>query len=201
MSHDDVSRADYWSTIYRANDAGWDKGRCSPPIARMLREGLVPAGARIAVVGSGRGYEAVEAARLGFRPTAVDFAPEALEGVAANARAANVTVEPLLADVFELGRRFPAHFDAVLEHTCLCALNPARRAEYLTAMADTLVPGGVYFGLLYAHGRPGGPPFDLQEPEARTLLAGFHLERLQRAPDSFEVRQGQELEVVARKPR
>ncbi len=198
MSTEDVSRADYWSAIYRANDAGWDKGRCSPPIARLLREGLVPEGGTIAVVGCGRGWEAVEAARLGYRVTAVDFAPEALEGLAVNARAAGVSVEPLLADVFDLGALRPKHFDGVLEHTCLCAVSPTRRAEYLAAMAATLEPGGVYFGLLYAHGRPGGPPFDLQEPEARALLRGFAVERLQVAQDSFDMRRGHELEVVAR---
>lgn len=199
MSHDDVSRADYWSAIYRANDAGWDKGRCAPPIARLLREGLLAPGARLAVVGCGRGWEAIEAATLGFDVTAVDFAPEALEGLAVNAKAAGVSVRPLQLDVFELGRHSPERFDGVLEHTCLCAIDPRRRAEYLDVVRQALRPGGVYFGLLYAHGRPGGPPFDLQEPEARRLLAGLSVERLVRAADSFEARAGQELELVARR--
>jgi hypothetical protein len=72
--------AAYWNDLYLKGDTGWDKGAPSPPIARMLAEGVVPAGAAIAVIGAGRGHDALEAQRLGYRVTAIDFAPEAAKG-------------------------------------------------------------------------------------------------------------------------
>jgi methyl halide transferase len=90
-------------------------------------------------------------------------------------------------------------FDAVMEHTCFCAIDVSRRAEYVDTVFHALRPGGVLFGLFYAHGKEGGPPFDTSEAEIHELFAPhFHLQRLQRAPDSFEARAGKELEFVFR---
>ena len=194
---DDVSAASYWNDLYLKGEAGWDKGRCSPPIARMLREGLAGPQARIAVIGAGRGHEAIEAARLGYRVAAVDFAAEACRGIAANAEAAGVQLEVLEEDLFKLAKRRPGHYDAVLEHTCFCAIDVARRAEYVEAVHGLLRKGAVLFGLFYAHGKPGGPPFDTSEAEVRKLFApSFELTLLRRAPDSFDHRAGNELEAV-----
>ncbi len=194
---DDVSKADYWNRLYLTGDAGWDKGTVSPPIARMLREGHVPAGARLAVIGAGRGHEALEAARLGFRASAIDFAEEASKASAAAAEKAGLAVEVLQEDVFTLWKRRPKHYDGVVEHTCFCAIDVARRAEYVEAVHALLVPGGKLFGLFYALGRDGGPPFDTNAAEVRGLFEKkFRLDRLAPATDSFDHRAGKELEAV-----
>ena len=196
MSHD-VSSADYWNDLYLKGDTGWDKGRCSPPVDRLLKEGIVPQGARLAGIGAGRGYEVVEAARLGYRVSAIDFAEEAARGVAAVAEKAGVALEVLQEDLFNLPRRRPAHYDAVLEQTCFCAIAIARRPEYVEAVHAMLKKGGVLFGLFYAHGKPDGPPFDTNEEEVRRLFSPrFKIERLKRAADSHESRLGRELEAV-----
>src|SRR5438128_12436283 len=122
MSDPSISTADYWNTLYKTGENRWDKGACAPPIARQLGSGLVPKGARIGVLGSGPGHEAIAAAKLGYRVTAIDFADEACRTTAANAQAAKVEVEALQADVFELWHRRPEHFDALIEHTCFCAI-------------------------------------------------------------------------------
>ncbi|MBL8955037.1 MAG: methyltransferase domain-containing protein [Myxococcaceae bacterium] len=188
--------ATYWNDLYLKGDTGWDKGVASPPLARMLREGVVPKGSSIAVIGAGRGHDAIEAARLGYRVTAVDFAAEAAKDISNNAHGAGVRLDVLQADLFT-GLKGP--YDAVLEHTCFCAIDVARRDEYVTAIARALKPGGTLFGLFYAHGREGGPPFDVSEDEVRRRFSGrFVIERLRRAPDSFEARAGRELEAVFR---
>ena len=199
---DEVSSAEYWNRLYMKGDTGWDKGGCSPPIARLLREGHAPQGSRIAVVGAGRGHEAIEAARLGYRVSAIDFADEACRAVAASAQTAGVELEVLQEDLFTLPRRRPAHYDAVLEHTCFCAIELSRRPEYVEAIHALLKPGGVLFGLFYAHGKPGGPPYDTTEAEVRGLFsARFEPVRLERAKDSWDHRAGKELEAVfASKP-
>ena len=197
MISDDVSAAAYWNELYLKGDTGWDKGVCSPPIKRLLVEGIVPPQGRIAVIGAGRGHEAIEAARLGHRVTTVDFAPEACRAVAALAQAAGVAIEVLEEDLFALPKRRPGHYDAVLEQTCFCAIDVARRPEYVEAVHALLRAGGRLFGLFYAHGKPGGPPFDTTEEEVRRLFSPrFQIDRLRTPADSFELRAGKELEAV-----
>jgi hypothetical protein len=188
--------SDYWNSLYLAGDTNWDKGFPSPVVKRLLREGVVPAGASIAVIGAGRGHDAIEAARQGFQVTAVDYAPEAAKDTAANAAKAGVKLEVLQRDLFALEGRF----DAVMEHTCFCAIDVGLRPAYVEKVAALLGPKGTLFGVFYAHGRAGGPPFDTSEAEVRRLFgARFEIERLSVAPDSIETRKGLELEAVLRR--
>ncbi len=195
-----LSTAEYWNSLYLKGDDGWDKGEPSPPIARMLKQGVLKPGSSIAVIGSGRGHEALLAAQLGYRVTAVDFAPEAVKSMLAARTKANVPLEILERDLFDLPRTHAGKFDAVLEHTCFCAIDVVRRAEYAKAVYDLLIPGGTLLGLFYAHGKPGGPPSTTDEAEVSQLFSkGFEIITLKRAPDSFEKRASQELEFVFHK--
>lgn len=193
----DVDRPEHWEDIYQRNDARWDKGRPSPPIERLLKEGLVPAGARVAVPGAGRGHEALLLARAGFETTAVDFAPSAVTAMKEAAAKAGVSLRVLQEDVFSLAAHGP--FDAIVEHTIFCAIDPARRREYARVMRAALAPGGLFLGVFYAHPRPGGPPWSTTEAEVRELFGErFTIERLRIAPDGFPERAGNELEFVFR---
>lgn len=196
---DDVSTAAYWEQLYQTHENGWDKGYAAPPIVRMLGEGFLPRGARIAIVGAGPGYEPVEAAKRGFQVTAIDFAPTSLAQMKVNAEKSGTRFEILDADLFTLPNTRAGQFDAVLEHTCFCAIDVARRAEYVEVVHALLVPKGILFGLFYAHGKEGGPPFTTTEEEVRRLFgARFTVERMVRPTDSFPARQGNELEFVLR---
>lgn len=195
-----VSDPAFWNDLYRAGNTGWDRGRPAPPIVRMLDAGLLPAAASVVVLGAGRGHEAVALAQRGYAVTAVDFAEEAARATRLAAAEAGVQVEVLEADLFRLPQLRPGAFDAALEHTCFCAIDPLRRAEYVEAIHSVLRPGGILFGLFFAHGRPGGPPFTTTEEEVRVLFTPrFAIDRLAVAPDSFTERQGQELELVFRR--
>ena len=197
MSIDRLS-ADAWNTRYLTRDTGWDKGQCAPPLARMLAAHLVPAGAHVAIVGAGRGFEALEAVRQGYQVTAIDFAPEAIRAMHEGMTATGLSFEALQADVFTLHQSHPKAFDAVVEHTCYCAIDPSTRARYLTAIEGALKPGGVLLGLFYNHGRQGGPPFDTTEADVKSRFSSFDFERFVRAPDSFPGRSGEEWEAVLR---
>lgn len=195
----EVSRPDFWESRYRNAQTGWDRGRCAPPIERLLREGVVPAGARVAVLGAGRGHEALAAATLGYRATAIDFAPSAVEATRAAARGAGLAVEAFEADLFALPPALDGAFDGVLEHTCFCAIDPTRRDAYVRAARRLLRPGGVVFGLFFAHGREGGPPFATTRADIEARFGPhFTVERLRVAPDSFPERGGEELESILR---
>ena len=195
---DPVSSAAWWNDRYLEGDTGWDKGQVAPPIARMIAEGVVPRG-RVVVLGAGRGHEALALARAGHAVTAVDFAEEACRSIREAAQAAQLEIEVLQADLFTLPALRAGAFDAALEHTCFCAIDPARRPEYAEVVRRVLTPRGTYFGLFYAHGRPGGPPFHTPEDEVRRLFSDFDPLRLRVAPDSFSGRAGEELEFVLRK--
>jgi len=196
MADEDLSDPKTWNDIYLANDAGWDKGRASPPIARMAGESIVPEGGWICVVGAGRGHEAVALAAKGYRIMAVDFAEEAVRSM----RAANAGLDVRERDIFTLPRDLRRTFDGICEHTCFCAIDVQRRPEYVEAMHACLKKDGVLFGLFYNHGREGGPPFDTTEAGIRTLFEPrFTFERFLRAKDSFPEREGKEWEFVFRR--
>src|SRR5690242_13223609 len=146
-----VSSAAWWNDRYREGDTGWDKGQVAPPIGRIIAEGVVPRG-RVAVLGAGRGHEVLALARAGYPVTAVDFAEEACLASSAAAREARVEIEGLHEDLFSLPRTHAGGFDAALEHTCFCAIDPSRRSEYAEVVRRLLKPGALYFGLFYAHG-------------------------------------------------
>jgi SAM-dependent methyltransferase len=193
----EVDRPDYWEDIYKRGDAGWDKGRPSPPIARMLAEGVLAPGQRIAVPGAGRGHEAILIAKAGHAVTAIDFAPSAVASMKEGAARAGVSLDVRQDDVFDLAKLGP--FDAILEHTIFCAIDTGRRREYASVMRRALKDGGVFFGLFYAHKKPGGPPWSTNEAEIRSTYGDlFAIERLTVAADSFPERAGNELEFVFR---
>ena len=182
-----VSSPSYWEDLYHRRGDGWEKGRPAPPILRLAAS--LPSG-RVAVLGCGRGHEASALARMGWEATGFDFAAPAV--AAARRRRGLARFEQ--ADLFELPRRYPGAFDAVCEHTCFCAIDPARRGEYVRAVAAILRPGGAFFGLLYANGRPGGPPFDTTASEIRRRFSPrFRISRLEVPPDSHPGREGKEL--------
>lgn len=179
-----------WEALYRRGFTGWELSRPAPPLASYF-EGSPPEGSRTLVVGCGRGNEARLLAGLGATVTAIDIAPTAIEQ--AKAIASPHPIEYREADVFQL-RGEPPAFDLVIEHTCFCAIDPARRDDFVAAVADALVPGGALVGLFFAHGREGGPPFTVTEEELRARFSpAFEIEHLAVASNSVITRRGDEL--------
>ena len=77
----------------------------------------------------------------------------------------------VLGDLFELRDSF----DAIVEHTCLCALPPEWRVRYRDAVASLLKPGGLLIGIWFVNPEmdPGetGPPFGISPDELSALFA------------------------------
>jgi SAM-dependent methyltransferase len=192
----DPKTAQYWNQVYAEEGRpGWDMDTSTPLLEELL--GLAPpkTRARVAVPGCGFGHDAAELARRGFRVTAFDFAPLALEG--ARARYGEV-VDWRLEDWFSTGA---GPFDAVFDHTCFVAMEPGRREGYVARTADLLVPGGLWLGACFhdVQGRPG-PPFAIA-PDALRALAEprFEILRLGPAECSHPRRAGREFLVAARR--
>jgi SAM-dependent methyltransferase len=197
----DVNTPAFWEEVYQGGRAGWDLGGPTPAFRRLLAGGEFAPG-RLIVLGAGRGHDAREFARHGFRVTAVDFAAEAVRGMRALADPA-APVDVLQADIFHLPPGLDRAFDYVLEYTCFCAIHPARRPEYADLVTRLLRPGGTYIALAFPIGHhAGGPPFAVRVDEILTLFGarGFAVARRETPPDSVPQRRGREELLVLRAP-
>jgi SAM-dependent methyltransferase len=171
-----VNLPDKWDADYERRTDGWDLGGPTPVFKRLVASGQFTPGHMI-VLGAGRGHDAREFARHGFKVTAVDFASHAVEEMH---RLADPTspVEVLQKDIFELPHEWNNSFDYLLEYTCFCAIDPGRRAEYADLVKRLLKPDGLYIDLAFPlDGRAGGPPFAVKESEVMELFdqRGFQL--------------------------
>jgi len=188
MTHD-VNSPQKWEADYARNTDGWDLSGPTPVFKRLAASRNLPPG-RMIVLGAGRGYDAREFARHGFQVTAVDFAPRAVSEMHRLADPA-APIEILQHDIFTLPQEMSNSFDYVLEYTCFCAIDPARRAQYADLVTRLLKPGGLYIDLAFPlDGRKGGPPFAVTETEVLDLFLqrGFKLLSREKPADSIKPR-------------
>lgn len=188
---------DDWNRIYEEEARpGWDMDGPTPLLAELLTEVDLPAGARLAVPGCGFGHDAAELARLGFRVEAFDIAPRAIAGARARYGEA---VRWRLEDWFTAE---VSPFDAVFDHTCFVAMEPARREAYAQATRARLRHGGLWMGAAFHDtGDRVGPPFAIAREAMQTLIrgAGFDLKFFGDATRSHPRRAGREFLWVAAK--
>jgi methyl halide transferase len=198
----DVNKPDFWEEIYQAGRAGWDLGGPTATLHRLLESGEIKPG-RLIVLGAGRGHDARDWARHGFQVTAVDFAADAVAAMRELADPAAPT-EIVQTDIFALPARLNHKFDVVLEYTCFCAINPARRSEYADVVARLIKPGGTYAALLFPLDQhAGGPPFAVSLDEALALFRKrkFRLKRRETPNDSVWQRHGLEELLIFKMPK
>ena len=138
----------------------------------------------------------------------VDIAPTAIE------RARHLTHDVrgahfVVGDVRSM--RLPGAFDAVVEHTCLCALPIDDRPRYIQSLAGQLSSGGRLVGayLCFANPEPASPPFGISPQQLLELLIRyFEIEHIAEAAEPFppyavgvseHVARVPQLELVARR--
>jgi SAM-dependent methyltransferase len=166
----DPLRPEAWESRWVGGDTPWDLGM-PPPVLSDVIARAGPGPLRVLVPGAGSGQDAVAWARAGHEVVAVDFAPTAAARARRLAQEADVGLRVIEADVLDLSPHLSGTFDLVWEHTCFCALPPERRAAWVAATANALRPGGRVVALLWNHGRPGGPPFDVEPSAARAAFS------------------------------
>lgn len=168
-SNKNVEKESHWSKIYRDEEnPGWNLGEPAEALKDMLPR-LKPARCRVLVLGCGDGHDAAHFAKAGHIVTAVDFSPLALE----RAKKLYGDVPGLTfvqADVFNLPREFDQAFDIVFEHTCYCAINPAKRQDLVKVWNRVLIKGGHLMGVFFAFERRQATPYGGTEWELRQRL-------------------------------
>lgn len=197
---DDVNSPSFWEENYRSGRTGWDLGMPTPVFTRLAESGNFPPGDML-VICAGKGYDARLFASLGFKVTAVDFAEEAVQEMLSMNDPVD-SMEIIQADIFDLPIFMDEEFDYILEYTCFCAIDPQRRADYITSVAELLKPGGYYIALAFPIGRrSGGPPFVVTPDELVGPLVekGFELVTREIPEDSVPGREGIEELLILRK--
>ena len=212
-----VSTPAFWEGLYAEGQDGWELGEPSPVLGAWLAGGgrfaisggreMAPAlpqpaddpRPRIAVPGCGRGHDVRLLARQGYRAVGFDFAAAAVAEARGLASAEGVETAFEQRDIFTLVRDHREAFDGVWEYTCFCAIDPARRADYVDVLRTILKRGGTLLACFYPL-REGddGPPFPVARDEVERLLAPhFTIEESGAPAASVERRRGLEWMVRA----
>ena len=185
----DPSDPNYWRERYRSRQTGWDLGAANAGLLAAATVYFRPED-RILIPGAGRGYEAEALWRRGYRDVFVcDWAEEAFVTLR---RSPSLPAPDrlIVGDFFAL----TGTYDGLLEQTFFCAIDPARRREYVVQCARLLQPEGRWVGVLFDRPFEGGPPFGGTRAEYRALFGeSFDVEALGRFDGSIAPRRGTEL--------
>lgn len=156
-----------WNQAYQENFTPWDKGHPSPPLVEWLKSNTLTG--RVLVPGCGVGHDVAHLVSCGIDAHGLDIAPAAV--ARAKEHYPQLAERFVCADLFE----FRGQYDAIVEHTCLCALPPEWRVKYRDAVASLLKPGGLLVGVFFINPEmdPGetGPPFGISPDELTALFA------------------------------
>jgi SAM-dependent methyltransferase len=166
-----------WEDAYQRRETPWEKGKPHPALVDFLTENGPLAG-EIFVPGCGSGHDARALTTRENHVVGVDLAPFAI--AKAKARRKIAGEEYLLADLFALPRELDGRFDWVFEHTCLCAIDPARRDEYVITIVRLLKPGGRLLAIFFINPDHDeeGPPYRVSTAELQNYFgAYFSVER------------------------
>lgn len=180
------TQSQYWQSRFEKGDTPWNLEGPSAVLFEALERAraLEPAGPRqLLVPGCGLGSDVLEAARRGYQVTGLDWAQDAVGNIRALARREELEVEVFCGDFFKVPLPL---FDLCAEHTFFCAIDPSKRADYVSRMAALLRPGGLLVGNFFVlseqevRSLPGlsmsregrGPPFASTEAELRARFSG-----------------------------
>ena len=158
-----------WESAYREGDTPWDKGQAAPPLVEFLKTQKISG--RVLVPGCGLGHDVRLIAEQGAEVLGMDIAASAVARAAAIERVGKESYE--LGDFLNLPRQYCESYDWVVEHTCLCALDPELRRSYVAGVVRALKPGGYYLAVFYRNVPDydgDGPPHPISEEDIKALF-------------------------------
>jgi methyl halide transferase len=154
-----------WDERYRTGDMPWEKGAAHPALMEFLKSN--PVRGRVLVPGCGLGHDVRALAATADEVVGLDIAPAAVKRAKAHPSVGGERY--ILGDLFNLPPALRGSFDLVFEHTCFCAIDPSRRADYVSAVSTALQADGQLLAIFYLD--PGldpgetGPPFGVTREE------------------------------------
>jgi SAM-dependent methyltransferase len=166
-----------WNSAYENEDTPWDKGEAAPPLREFLSTHSVCG--RVLVPGCGLGHDVRLLAEQGAEVIGMDIALGAVRK--ASTLPKRSTELYVVGDFLNLPSVHYRQFDWLVEHTCLCAIDPAERAAYMQSVALALKPGGSFLAIFYrvvADYTGEGPPHPISEADIEALF-GTEFETLE----------------------
>jgi methyl halide transferase len=96
-----------WDQKYQENQDRWHLGCPAPPFISLLASAIAPPPGRIAVLGCGKGQDALLFSAAGFEVIGFDFAPSAIDHATNLAQERALNAQFLQRDIFDLAAEFP----------------------------------------------------------------------------------------------
>lgn len=189
-----------WASRYAQGDTPWDKSMPAPPLMEGVARGLLYG--RMLVPGCGFGNDARALAEIpGASVVGLDIVPQAVEEACRRYGSPGLSLEFVVGDFFNLPADYAGTFDALVEHTCFCAINPSMRSRYVDAAARALRSGGVLFGIFFINPDVDeGPPHKVSVGELGKLFGDrFDLVAEWVPTKTFPGRENRELVRVLRR--
>ena len=185
-----------WEKAWEEGRTPWDAGASPPALVGLVESGTLPNG-RALVPGAGSGYDVLTLAREDRDVTGLELSPVALarfEELRDEAGVPRARARIACVDFFDYR---PGHrFDLIWDYTFLCAIEPARRAEWAARMDTLLADDGELLTLIFpvTGGDPSvGPPYPMTPELVRALLEPrFVPTHLAEVTHSHPRRQGKE---------
>lgn len=180
-----------WEKRYETGDMPWEKGEPSPGLVDFLAAHPELPRGRVCVPGCGTGHDVRAWASAGFTAYGFDLAPSAIrlsreKTAAAGLKNAHYSLANFLDDAP------PEQFDWLFEHTLFCAIDPARRDDYVRAVVRWLKPNAHLLAVHYLIPDTEGPPFGTTREEViRRFSPQFELKE-EWVPRSYPNRVGLE---------
>lgn len=167
-----------WEQRYVETDTPWDSGFPSEHLKSFVAEGKVKGG-RVLEIGCGTGTNAIYLAQHGFDVTGVDLSKTALQKAREKAKAANVKVNFIEADLTappDLGAPFPFAFDRGTYHV----IRRVNLSAFQAVLSKVVEASGLYLvvagnGNTLAHPDQGPPTVRGSEIVAEIEAANFDL--------------------------
>ncbi len=196
-----VDHPEFWDNKYLNKEDKWDLKTPNPVFKFLLEENKFLKPCKILILGSGKGYDAILAAKKGYDVTAIDFSVEAIDESKKVAESENVKIEFLQKDIFEIENEYFESFDAVYEYVTFCAVAPNKKENMLEAVSKLLKQNGILVTVVFpVDGRAGGPPFNIDIIEFyKSASKYFSLEFSNRNINSVKPRKGKEILQIYRK--
>lgn len=162
------SLLEFWEGRWKSGQTPWDHGRAAPPFIEFVGKAGPPQG-RVLIPGPGSGHDVRFFAESGASVTGLDIAPSAV--AAAQERNPHPRARYKVGNILDPAPELHGQFDWVIEHTCLCAMDPELWQVYAAAIPRLLKPGGQFLALFYRNPHDDeGPPFGIS---AATIDALF----------------------------
>jgi len=183
----DSSRPEFWDARYASGETPWDFHGVPAALKAFLQ--ISHAGS-VLIPGCGSAYEVRAFDEAGWKVTAIDFSPVAVERARSEL---GVLSNRVVQDDFFKHDFGSQRFDLIYERTFLCALPPGLWPAYVKRMMQLLRPSGKLAGIFLYGDQAEPPPYPLTPEKASQLLGkNFSLVKTLLVTDSLPLFAGNE---------